>query len=165
MNEARGVWWANYVDADGNKHSWTLRQEDNQSDADFIKRVRNFEKELGLAGYMSAAVQMPKAAPAQPAPKGSYETAVKTELKSVEVKSIALASGGEHPRWLVRGGPFVKFGITAWPEVLERAGIINQLDPMKENEPGGKWTAFYSEKTNDQGKLVPNRVENLEKVG
>lgn len=34
--------------------------------------------------------------------------------------------------WKVQGGPFVKFGVTIWPEVLADAGFdVDQLDPTQ----------------------------------
>jgi len=76
---------------------------------------------------------------------------------TIEVQSIKLASGGENPRWVVKGGKFTKYGITCWPEVLEKAGL--KLDPMKENTPTGKWTATYL--LNEEGK--PDKVVLLER--
>ena len=84
--------------------------------------------------------------------------------KSFLVESIKLASGGDHPRWVIKGGSFKKFGVSCWPEVLEAAGIAKQLDPMKDNNPRGSWTAYYAERTNDEGKVVPDKVTKLVKA-
>ena len=81
--------------------------------------------------------------------------------KSFTVESISLASGGDHPRWVIKGGNFMKFGVTCWPETLEAAGIAKQLDPMKDNNPTGQWTAYYGERTNDEGKVVPDKITRL----
>lgn len=82
--------------------------------------------------------------------------------KSFQVEAIKLAAGGENPRWSVMGGNFKKFGVSCWGEVLEEAKL--KLDPMKENKPSGVWMAHYTEKLNDEGKPVPNKVVRLEKV-
>src|SRR5690606_30826404 len=83
---------------------------------------------------------------------------------SFPVESIQLASGGEHPRWVVKGGNFKKFGVTCWPEVLESAGILNKLDPLKENKPQGNWTAFYSERMGEDGQSKPDKITRLERA-
>jgi len=74
-----------------------------------------------------------------------------------------LAAGGDHPRWVVKGGNFKKFGVTCWPETLEAAGVAEKLDPLKDNKPKGDWIAHYTERQNDEGKWVPDKVTRLEK--
>ena len=76
---------------------------------------------------------------------------------TIQVSNIKLASGGEHPRWVVQGGNFKKFGITCWPETLEEAGLKDKLDPLSDNTPEGQWLAYYVE--NAQGK--PDKVTKL----
>jgi len=75
------------------------------------------------------------------------------------VENIKLASGGEHPRWVVMGGNFTKYGVTCWPEVLKDAGILDKLDPLKDNNPSGKWTAHYQKKVDGK----PDKVVKLER--
>jgi len=84
--------------------------------------------------------------------------------KFIEVESIVLAYGGEHPRWVVKGKPFTKFGITCWPEQLEAAGLLDKLDPQGVNTPKAKWRAYYIEKANDAGEYRPDKVVKLEKL-
>ena len=76
-----------------------------------------------------------------------------------QVENIKLASGGEHPRWVVQGGNFTKFGVTCWPEVLEKAGIHDKLKVDADNKPQGTWWAHYAVK--DDGK--PDKVILLER--
>lgn len=76
-----------------------------------------------------------------------------------QVENIKLASGGEHPRWVVQGGNFTKYGITCWPEVLEKAGIVDKLDPMGDNKPQGSWIAHYINKIDGK----PDKVTKLER--
>ncbi len=60
-------------------------------------------------------------------------------------------------------GKFKKFGVTCWPETLEAEGIGEKMDPLKENKPKGHWVAKYSERQNDEGKWVPDKVVALVK--
>jgi hypothetical protein len=85
-------------------------------------------------------------------------------LPSIEVETIELASGGEHPRWVVKGKPFTKFGITCWPETLEAVGILEHLKADGVNTPGKKWRAYYFEKQSKDGKAVPDKVDRLELI-
>lgn len=172
MQEARGSYNAYFYGPNGSKDQFTLRQSDEQSDKEFILRVKNFTKLLEEQGWCAAerqessdtgavaeraadAVHNGRAAKA--AQSGS------AAQKSFELESIQLAAGGEHPRWVVKGGNFKKFGVTCWPEVLDAAGIAEKLDPMKENKPKGRWQARYVERENDEGRLVPDKVVELVK--
>ncbi|MCW5873806.1 MAG: hypothetical protein KIS88_04095 [Anaerolineales bacterium] len=157
MQEARGSYNGYFLSPNGSKDQFTLRQSDEQSDKEFILRVKNFTKlleEQGWAPWEAAAGHEPGGP--QPA-NGSGSAA----QKAFELESIQLAAGGEHPRWVVKGGNFKKFGVTCWPEVLEAAGIVEKLDPMKENKPKGRWLARYVERENDEGRLVPDKVVEL----
>ena len=78
---------------------------------------------------------------------------------TIQVSNIKLASGGEHPRWVVQGGNFMKFGITCWPEVLKAAGLEDKLDPLSDNLPEGQWLAYYIE----DDKQRPDKVTRLER--
>jgi hypothetical protein len=64
----------------------------------------------------------------------------------------------------VKGGNFLKYGVTCWPETLEAAGIADKLDPLKENEPSESWLAHYTERQNDEGRWVPDKVVRLERM-
>lgn len=66
---------------------------------------------------------------------------------------------------MVKGGNFLKYGVTSWPETLEAAGIADKLDPLKENTPSGHWVAHYTERQNDEGRWAPDKVIRLERVG
>lgn len=94
-------------------------------------------------------------APAQEAPAPALPVGGNTNtINAIPVKTIKLASGGEHPRWVVCGGNYTKFGITCWPETLKAAGLMDTLDPMKDNSLDGNWEARYTSK--DDGK--PDKV-------
>ena len=76
---------------------------------------------------------------------------------TIQVSNIKLASGGDHPRWVVQGGNFTKYGITCWPEVLEEAGLTDKLNPLTDNLPEGQWLAYYVE----DDKQRPDKVTRL----
>lgn len=158
MQEARGSFNGYFRSPGGSKDQFTLRQADEQSDKEFILRVKNFIKLLGEQGWVeweSVSSSQADADSGQPAARNG---------KLFEVEKIQLAAGGENPRWVVKGGNFKKFGVTCWPEVLEAAGIAAALDPMKENAPKGRWLAKYTERENDEGRLVPDKVTELVKA-
>ncbi len=116
----------------------------------------------------------PKSVGASPAPsKVANAPAVynaadpNQELESIEIDSITLASGGEHPRWVVKGGWAKAFGITVWPETLQAAGLINKLDPMKENFMDAGMVAYYTKKPkkDDPSKMTADKVVRIEILG
>ncbi|MCL5429286.1 MAG: hypothetical protein M1347_05735 [Chloroflexi bacterium] len=193
MNEAKASFNGYFRSPGGNKDQFTLRQADNQSDKEFIARVKQFVKLLGENGWKewlrpedTDALENPSS-PRSPslrsgsgqAPGGSLGTGSKQEARSLadgangtghrpgktfELESIQLAAGGEHPRWVVKGGKFKKFGVTCWPETLEAAGIAEALDPLKENKPKGHWVARYTERQNEEGRWVPDKVTQIVKA-
>jgi hypothetical protein len=168
MQEAKASFNGYFRSQGGNKDQFTLRQTDNQSDKEFIARVQQFVKLLGENGWkewlrpedMDA---LENGRGEIRSPHNGNEEAATRNGKEFEVESIQLAGGGEHPRWVVKGGKFKKFGVTCWPETLEAAGIAEKMDPLKENKPKGNWVAKYSERKNDEGKWVPDKVVGLVK--
>ncbi|UYN90487.1 MAG: hypothetical protein KIT08_04415 [Anaerolineales bacterium] len=166
MQEARGSYNAYFYGPNGSKDQFTLRQSDEQSDKEFILRVKNFIKLLEEQGWtpweVAAVVDSPVVAEGNDRAAKAAQSGSAAQ-KSFELESIQLAAGGEHPRWVVKGGNFKKFGVTCWPEVLDAAGIAEKLDPMKENKPKGRWLARYVERENDEGRLVPDKVVELVK--
>lgn len=157
MQEARASFNGYFRSPNGNKDQFTLRQTEEQTDKDFIVRVEGFIKLLAERGWTEWLAEEPSNE--TPAPR--QQTMAD---KSFELESILLAAGGEHPRWVVKGGNFKKFGVTCWPEVLEAAGIAEKLDPLKENKPKGRWLAKYVERENDEGRWVPDKVVSLMKA-
>ena len=93
------------------------------------------------------------------------QESIDRELLASALADTAGAAGGEHPRWVVKGGNFLKYGVTCWPEVLEAAGIAEKLDPLKENTPRGLWVAHYSERQTEDGRWAPDKVLRLERSG
>jgi hypothetical protein len=157
MNEAKASFNAYFRSPNGNKDQFTLRQADDQTDKDFVLRVRSFVKLLGEQGWAEWS------AAEEPAP-AAEEKAARESAGTFPVESIKLAAGGDHPRWVVKGGNFKKFGVTCWPETLEAAGIAEKLDPLKDNKPHGRWVARYNERQNDEGRWVPDKVVELVKA-
>lgn len=162
MQEAKASFNGYFRSSGGNKDQFTLRQADNQSDKEFIARVRQFVKLLGENGWAEWNGSDEQHGSAESAPAAANGNGHGGE-KSFELESIQLAAGGEHPRWVVKGGKFKKFGVTCWPETLQAAGIADKMDPLKENKPKGNWLAHYVERQNDEGKWVPDKVVALEK--
>jgi hypothetical protein len=157
MNEATASFNAYFRSPNGNKDQFTLRQADDQSDKDFVLRVRSFVKLLAEQGWAEWS------AGEEPALAADEKASRETE-STFPVESIKLAAGGDHPRWVVKGGNFKKFGVTCWPETLEAAGISEKLDPLKDNKPKGRWVARYNERQNDEGRWVPDKVVELVKA-
>lgn len=100
---------------------------------------------------------------------GPQAPAVSGATKQIPVDAIKLATRSEKPetdRWVVIGGNFKQYGITVWPEVLEAAGIKpEKLKDRGENKPGVPLVAIYTEKANDEGKQVPDKVIEIRKAG
>jgi hypothetical protein len=155
MNEAKASFNGYFRSPQGNKDQFTLRQTEDQSDKDFILRVRQFTNLLAENGWTEWNVEEQST--------GEQETESRNG-KSFEVESIKLAAGGDHPRWVVKGGNFKKFGVTCWPETLEAAGVAEKLDPLKDNKPKGTWVAHYAERQNDEGRWVPDKVLSLARL-
>jgi hypothetical protein len=169
MQEAKASFNCYFRSPGGNKDQFTLRQTDDQSDKEFIARVKQFVNLLSENGWKEwvrsedTDAQGNGREQSHSPHNGSQETSTRNG-KSFEVDSIQLAAGGDHPRWVVKGGKFKKFGVTCWPETLEAAGIAEKMDPLKENKPKGNWVAKYSERQNDEGKWVPEKVVGLVKA-
>lgn len=167
MQEARASFNGYFLSPSGSKDQFTLRQADEQSDKEFVLRVSTFTKLLAEQGWTpwEAAAVVDSTAAAERNDRAAQTTQNGSAAqKAFELESIQLAAGGEHPRWVVKGGNFKKFGVTCWPEVLDAAGIAEKLDPMKENKPTGRWLARYVERQNDEGRLVPDKVVELVKA-
>jgi len=164
MQEAKASFNGYFRSSGGNKDQFTLRQADNQSDKEFIARVKQFVKLLNENGWQEwNGIEELRSAGA--AEQGSERHGTETRNgKEFELESIQLAAGGDHPRWVVKGGKFKKFGVTCWPETLEAAGIADKMDPLKENKPKGHWVAKFSERKNEEGRWVPDKVISLVKA-
>ena len=161
MDEAKASFNGYFRSPQGNRDQFTLRQADEQSDKDFIVRVRNFVKLLAENGW----TEWYAAENESGGENGGDPQSEIRNAKSFEVESIKLAAGGDHPRWVVRGGKFVKYGVTCWPETLQAAGMADKLDPLKDNKPKGRWVTHYNERQNDERRWVPDKVTHLEREG
>jgi len=152
MDEAKASFNGYFRSPQGNRDQFTLRQADEQSDKDFIVRVRNFVKLLAENGW----TEWYAAENESGGENGGDPQSEIRNAKSFEVESIKLAAGGDHPRWVVRGGKFVKYGVTCWPETLHAAGMADKLDPLKDNKPkGAGWHITTNARTTrDAGCLI-----------
>jgi len=110
---------------------------------------------------------LPKEAQHQAPPKVYQPADPNQELESIEIDSIKLASGGDHPRWVVMGGWAKQFGITCWPETLQAAGLLATLDPLKENLVGAGYRAYYTKKVkkDDPSKMTADKVVKIVRLG
>ena len=161
MNEAKASFNGYFRSPAGNKDQFTLRQTDDQSDKDFVARVNQFVALLAANGW----TEWEHGGQVESEPGGRMaDESESRNGKTFEVESIKLAAGGDNPRWVVKGGNFKKFGVTCWPETLEAAGVAEKLDPLKDNKPKGNWVAHYTERQNDEGKWVPDKVTRLVKA-
>lgn len=164
--EAKGIAFCSLWRVDGGKINLTERADSSvEAGEELLISITHFEKEHGfmLAPDFSKVV---KSAPSMttynppdehtlhPAPTDRNGDV--TPL-TIQVSNIKLSSGGEHPRWVVQGGNFKKFGITCWPETLEEAGLKDKLDPLSDNLPEGQWLAYYTE----DDKQRPDKVTRL----
>jgi hypothetical protein len=154
----KGTFEAYYRSKNGNKQLFTLRQAEQMADADFIARVVNFTLLLSVSGWTEW-VDLDQVTAAERA-----EADGPRNNNTFEIQSIKLAAGGENPRWVVRGGNYVKYGVTCWPEILEAAGLAEKLDPLRDNKPKGLWIAHYNERLNEEGRWVPDKVTRIAKA-
>ena len=125
---------------------------------DLVRRVASLKEHINVPAPRSQA----KGAPAVYSPSEPDQ-----ELESIEIDSITLASGGEHPRWVVKGGWATQYGITCWPETLQHVGLLATLDPMKENLIDAGYVAYYSKKPkkDDPSKMTADKVVRIEALG
>jgi hypothetical protein len=165
MNEASASFNGYFRSPAGNKDQFTLRQSEGQTDKDFIARVKLFVQLLADNGWTAENEnRSPREFENAKLQDAGENGGAARNGKSFEVENIKLAAGGDHPRWVVKGGNFKKFGVTCWPETLEAAGVAEKLDPLKDNKSKGDWIAHYTERQNDEGKWVPDKVTKLVKA-
>lgn len=94
-------------------------------------------------------------APAEMPASGGHDPG---EEASFTAETITATVDDGKAYWKVKGGPFTKFGVTVWPEVLGPAGFdVDQLNPLKPVNING-WTAYYLMKPNGQPKKVVRLV-------
>ena len=102
MQEAKASFNGYFRSLGGNKDQFTLRQADNQTDKEFIARVNQFVKLLNVNGWVewNGRDEHGSTGAGEQA-TGSNEVATRNG-RELEVESIQLAAGGDHPRWVVR---------------------------------------------------------------
>lgn len=82
-----------------------------------------------------------------------------TAALTFEAKLLTATVNDGKAYWKVRGGRFEKFGVTVWPETLEKAGFfVNELNVMESYNLSG-WVATYTTKDGDK----PDKVIGLAK--
>ncbi len=76
-------------------------------------------------------------------PAVAIPTATQGEEDSFSAETLVANVNEGRAYWKVQGGPFSKFGVTIWPEVLNEAGFdCDQLDPTQTYSLSGH-TATY----------------------
>src|SRR3990167_9645072 len=130
------------------------------------EEIELISKVSSLRDYLSTQLPAPRAQ-AKGVPAVYSPSEPDQELESIEIDSISLASGGEHPRWVVKGGWATQYGITCWPETLQHVGLLATLDPMKENLIDAGYVAYYSRKPkkDDPSKMTADKVVRIEAFG
>ena len=167
-NEAKGIAFTEVWHPDGWKINITAREDSPEMAAEALMvAIEHLGKTTGFtpAPDFSKAVKsapVNATATSKPVEQDAFPletTTVKLDATplTIQVSNIMLASGGEHPRWVVQGGSFTKYGITCWPETLEEAGLKDKLDPLSDNLPEGQWLAYYVE----DDKQRPDKVTRL----
>ena len=157
--EAKGIAFTEVWHPDGWKMNITSREDSAEMAGEaLVTAVKHLEKFAGFSPTKGTytSPDLSHASAGQPTPEQA-ETPDRNGDLTIQVSNIKLASGGDHPRWVVQGGNFTKYGITCWPEVLEEAGLTDKLNALTDNLPEGQWLAYYVE--NAQGK--PDKVTKL----
>ena len=111
-----------------------------------LEALSRFEDELIEAGYVPVETN-------RLASPGHSATPTSTDLAWFMVDSIAATVSDGKAYWRVKGGEFQKWGVIVYDEVLERAGLLAILNPLKPySEPG--MVAYYSLKENGKPKKI-----------
>ena len=118
------------------------------------EEIELISKVSSLKNYLSTKLPAPRAQANDNPPYDPHKT------KFIAVDSIEFVG---KDRWLVKGGNFVKYGITCFKEVLEAAGVLGKLKMDEVNKPHESWLAFYIEKQNDAGEWKPDKIVRLER--
>ena len=103
--------------------------------------IKFMQKELGVLPAAGAGTTPPSAS------RSTSTSTTAADTDTMPVETIKLGGGGENPFWYVQGGNWKKHGVPCWNEVLAGAGILDSLDPFKDNHLSG-WTAIYRKKDN-----------------
>jgi hypothetical protein len=136
----------------------TIRARPGEDWERFAFRDQAVEEHLVAEGWVPAESRvMPARSPetvvAHAAP--AVAAPAPASAKSFEGGVLAATVDGGKTRWRVKGGPWQRFGIVVYDEVLVAAGLVG-LNPLQPVDLAG-WTVYYSE--NDEGK--PMKVTRL----
>ena len=122
----------------------TLRSD--VSEVDLLERFKNF---VGvLEDHGATAVGRTTAPPAVTAPNGVPPTtpaqvvATESETETFAASSLVCSINDGKTYFKIQGGPFTKFGVTVWSEVIGTIFDLDQLDPTQTYDLTG-YTATY----------------------
>lgn len=165
---------AKFVDRAGAEWLFTVRTGvDGETLIDFIESLSKLTPFLQKKGFAPVGGRFGSAPAPQSTPTPANAPAAKPQQAAVAVKAapVAVKAGGEQSfaaetlvaqemngktYWSVQGGPFAKFGVRVWPEVLAEAGMdVDLLDPSTVYDISG-FTAYYEE--NDKGHKKVTRL-------
>ena len=121
----------------------TLRDDNEANLLERFKTTTSVLLDLGItpngAKEEPAAVASSNGAP----PAVATPTATQGDEDSFSAETLVASVNEGKAYWKVQGGPFSKFGVTVWPEVLGEAGFdCDQLDPTQTYDLAGH-TATY----------------------
>ena len=154
------------VDRDGFNYQITLRD---AKEAVLMRRTGELKKWLIEKKFLPKAVGLQPEASVSPntaelppmdLPFAESPPPPTTPLEDLFFDAVSMAAtveSGKEPRWKVKGGKYMEWGVTIWPEVLEAAGM-KDLDPSQVYNLEG-YTAYYE--PNEKGN--PKKVVNLAK--
>ena len=161
-----------WVDTDGFRHQITVRA---NTGAQLLERIDAARTNLMKRGATPSGQSSPptthqeapgQAQSAPPTVTTPPEAAAQHEGSlSFEAESLVGSTSEGKTYWKVKGGKFIKFGVTIWPEVLKAAGFdADILNPAMTYDLTG-YTATYllnAEKSRPE-KEVPDKVVKLTK--
>ena len=114
----------------------TLRDESEGNLIERFKTTMGIVQNLGMTPQPQNGAKAPEfEAPTQSngaPPAVATPTATQGEEDSFSAETLVASVNEGKAYWKVQGGPFSKFGVTIWPEVLGEAGFdCDQLDPTQ----------------------------------
>lgn len=143
------------------KQQFTLRGARAEDWPQVLEAEKAFLTHMRELGWMfeNEWLTQPKAEPTEPEyiPVDDHGSEVR-EPKSFTAESLVVSMANGKYYHKVMGGPFKKFGVSVWPEVLEACGL-DVSDPTKLPNIAGYFAA-YIEKEKD-GKFVPDKIVRL----
>ena len=110
----------------------TLRDDSEANLLERFKTTTSVLLDLGVTPNGAKAAPAVAASSNGAPPAVAIPTATQGEEDSFSAETLVASVNEGKAYWKVQGGPFSKFGVTIWPEVLGEAGFdCDQLDPTQ----------------------------------